>query len=360
MKISGWRIISFYRFRLDHAPRLRVSFLVVLLFFGLPAIPAPPAHGDPLPPEVRKAVENLIVFAQYADCNGTCIELHIAGVRSKIAEQQKDVDSFLMTRPNVLFNFALAMDMASDRHLAAAAYYQAYLLAAPEAGNAAAVKQRIGDLERLYKQSVLKRVGVVEKLVAEGLVSGCALVKGPYDLECLEYALAYIDGGKAFAGNREEAQRHLIELIRSNVGSLEGTDFNGKDGKAFRIGEIIRNLVYGGHAESTRAMQEEIPPVTWHKFAKYVESAEEQSTKALKPFQCDRPVKHWHEVFEKSRSTLAEETDGLKNTLLTLSGGGQQADKVQQGIFIVNYAEGTRHSARNWLHYEQTRLSCRR
>lgn len=338
---------------------LKRLYLILALCLVLQAVSSPPAHSEPLPAEAQQAMEELIAHAQSNETDGSLVESQIDAIRSVIAEHQKDVDGFLMARPDMLFNFALALDKAGGRHLAAAAYYHAYLLAAPKAGNAAAVKQRIGELEQLHMQSILRRAAVAEKLVSEGLAGGdCAIVDGPYELKCLEYVLAYIDGGRAFAGNREEAQHHLMELIRNNVESLQGTGFDGKDGNAFRIGEITQNLVYRGHSESTRALQEKIPPATWAKFTKYVDAAEWGLRTTLEPFQCDRPVRHWHEVSEENRYPLEEETDGLKGTLVHLSSLGRPEDRMQQGVFIVSYARGANYSVRNWLHYEQTRLSC--
>lgn len=74
------------------------------------------------------------------------------------------------TDPRVLFNLGLAHDRAGGRSLVAAAWYRAFLIAAPEAGNSAKVQKRVVDLEIETESQIARLLQTAQTIASQ--VSG--------------------------------------------------------------------------------------------------------------------------------------------------------------------------------------------
>ncbi len=102
------------------------------------------------------------------------------------------------TDPAILLNLALAYDKAGGRELIAAAWFKAFLAAAPKAKNAAAVRKRITELDTQTEIQIQKIIDTITGSVAQ--IPGNAKKPGYLDL------VAQIN---ALAGNISKAQQTL-------------------------------------------------------------------------------------------------------------------------------------------------------
>ncbi len=74
------------------------------------------------------------------------------------------------TDPRVLFNLGLAHDRAGGRSLVAAAWYRAFLIAAPASGNSAKVQKRVVDLEIETESQIARMLDTAQTIASQ--VSG--------------------------------------------------------------------------------------------------------------------------------------------------------------------------------------------
>ncbi|WNJ99771.1 hypothetical protein L2D14_18165 [Thalassospiraceae bacterium LMO-JJ14] len=111
-----------------------------------------------------------------------------------------DAQELAPSDPIILFNLALANDRAAGRHIIAAAWYRAYLEAAPNAANAAKVRARVTDLEI-----------DVETLIVDMLETVRA-VSQQLNAQSRAAATSQIIGAQAVTGNLQQALLGLASL----------------------------------------------------------------------------------------------------------------------------------------------------
>ena len=112
------------------------------------------------------------------------------------------------TDPRVLFNLGLANDRAGGRALVAAAWYRAFLIAAPGAGNVAKVNQRVTNLEIETESQIAQMLQTAQTIASQ--ISG----KGKVSV------LDRIARAHAENGDIPAAQR-LVRMIKQ-VGQKSG------------------------------------------------------------------------------------------------------------------------------------------
>lgn len=167
---------------------LIVALTVFVLALGLaPASVSAQAGPSVRPPGAEDALKRGFAMAQRQRWG---LAIRYFGNAQKLAPLD----------PVVLFNLALANDRAPGRNVVAAAWYRAYLAAAPNAQNAEKVRARIVDLEIETEALVLDML--------ETALTVSAQLKGTPRL----VALSRIAGAQAIAGNTVQAQQIAAQL----------------------------------------------------------------------------------------------------------------------------------------------------
>lgn len=219
-----------------------ISHLRLLLFtfcFGLaqPFVAVAQTSASPLPPAAQEALDKGIIAARVPDY---LLAIRYFEEARKLAPQA----------PVVFLNMGLAESRIPGRELRAMAWFGAYLAAAPDATNAAAVREQISTLEVRNQSDVSRLIKTVQDTASPN-------PGGTNDLKLNQVATLWAKNGDSIAALR--TTQLIWNFIHKNEAHIDIAISQAKTGDtagAYRTAELIvqeigiGNASYKGKAQS--------------------------------------------------------------------------------------------------------------
>jgi len=205
------------------------------LLLGLPPTTKAETASAPMPPKAREAFDEGIAAARQ--------QQWMIAIRNFLKVQAKAPAS-----PEVLFNLGLAESKVPGRELRAMAWFRAYLLSAPDAPNAEAVRSEMVNLK-------VRAEGTVEKLI--GQAGRLASMESAPQSHYADIAVAQARARDVAAGKRMAAKamsdKYSTFFVNGALSRIAAIQYYAGDASGAE--ETIREIGAGGSQERPYAFQ---------------------------------------------------------------------------------------------------------